>query len=147
LGVRVDGLAALDRYKGRVNSLFGNGCASSTLSRAAALAAINGPVERYNETAPEPIAIEPGLAEAVLDEIAPGRVALATQGAAPPAGARPAPAAAGSSETPYLQLVMKTLWEREQAAGSRVLLGSRRCGASAARPTSSAVMSTRSSGG
>ena len=121
LGVREDGLAALDRYKGRVNSLFGNRVRLEHLSRAAALAAIHGPIERYNETEPEPIAIEPGLAEAVLDEIAPGRVALATQGRGTAGGRSTGAGAGGIVETPYLQLVMKTLWEREQAAGSRML--------------------------
>jgi len=121
IGVREDSLAVLDRYKGRVSALFSNRIRLENLSREAALAAITGPVERYNEAAEEPVVIEAGLAEAVLGDIAPGQVALATQGRGTAGGRSSGAGAGGVVETPYLQLVMQTLWEREREAGSRVL--------------------------
>ena len=121
IGVREDSLAVLDRYKGRVSALFSNRIRLENLSREAGLAAITGPVEHYNATAAEPVAIEAGLAEAVLDDIAPGQVALATQGRGTAGGRSSGAGAGGVVETPYLQLVMLTLWERELQAGSRTL--------------------------
>jgi CHASE2 domain-containing sensor protein len=108
IGLREDALAALDRYKGRIPDLFANRLRLGNLSREAALAAVCGPAE-------PPLTLEPGLAEAVLEAIAPGQVALASQGrgtaANRDAGVEPA----------LLQLVMDTLWRRETAAGSTVL--------------------------
>src|SRR5881227_1106620 len=59
---------------------------------------------------------EPGLVDAVLDQIATGKVDLGRTGRGVVDGS-----AADQVETPYLSLVMERLWRAEQAAGSRVL--------------------------
>src|SRR5207248_11776900 len=63
------------------------------------------------------MAVEPGLVDAVLDEVTAGRVELggAGRGRIPDASHSP------RIETPYLQLVMQRLWEVERASGSDLL--------------------------
>ena len=126
IGLREDAIAALDRYKGRVGDLLGNRLRLDHLSGEAALTAIRRPVEQRNAAPAEgeaPVTLEPGLAESVVAEIAPGRLALATQGRGTAAGRATGAAASGGGgvETPYLQLVMDALWKRELGAGSHTL--------------------------
>jgi WD40 repeat protein len=116
--VREDALAQLDAFKPRIPTLFGNVVRLDHLDRASARAAIVLPIERYNELAPpdERMRIETALVEAVLVQVAAGRVALGEEAA--PAE----PSANGHAiEAPYLQLVMERLWDEERAAGSPML--------------------------
>ena len=94
----------------RIPNVFANRLSIDHLDRAAAHAAIVGPIDRWNEiSSPEDrVGIEAGLVTAVLDEVA-----------AAPAGN--GSSAAGLIEAPYLQLVMERVWEEEQAAGSQLL--------------------------
>jgi len=110
ISLREDSLARLDALQAAIPNVLGNRLRVDHLDRAAARAAIVGPLDRWNEIVPpaERVGIEAGLITAVLDEVA-----------AAPAGN--GSSAAGLIEAPYLQLVMERVWEEEQAAGSRLL--------------------------
>jgi WD40 repeat protein len=115
LGLREDALAKLDAFKGQIPNLFANYLRLDHLDRRGARAAIFGPVERYNELTGEDARVEPELAEAVLDQVAAGKVDVGRIGR-------------GGVETdekrieaPYLQLVLERLWEVERESGSTVL--------------------------
>jgi WD40 repeat protein len=115
LGLREDTLAKLDAFKGRIPNLFGNYLRLDHLDRAGARSAILGPVERYNELTAQSVRVEPELVEAVLDEVAAGRVVVGQ------AGRGGVEADAERIEAPYLQLVLERLWETERECGSAVI--------------------------
>ena len=108
LSLRDDALARLDVLKDRIPSLYANVLRLDRLDRAAATAAILGPVSRFNELVPKDqcVGVEPALVEAVLAE-----ASVADEG-----GSR--------VEPPYLQLVMERLWDEEAACGSHLLRAS-----------------------
>ena len=115
LGLREDALAKLDAFKGQIPNLFANYLRLDHLDRDGARAAILGPVERYSALTGEKIRVEPELVEAVLDEVAAGKVDVGRRGR-------------GGLETdeerieaPYLQLVLERLWDVERERGSTVL--------------------------
>ncbi len=123
LSLREDAVARLDQFKGRINGLFDNYLRIRHLDREAARAAILKPLEYYNDRFTgdgDRITVEPGLVDAVLEQVRAGRVVVGE-------GGHGAARRAGTGEddfrieTPYLQLVMTRLWETERAAGSRVL--------------------------
>jgi CHASE2 domain-containing sensor protein len=121
IAIRDDAYAMLGNlFKGRIPNVYGNYLHLGYLGRDAAREAIRKPLERYNELregAP-PVAIEAELVEAVLDQVRAGQVALE----APGLGGRGDFSPAGNEvETPYLQLVMKRLWDSEMSAGSHKL--------------------------
>ena len=119
VALRADSVAKLDRFKGRIPGLFANYLRLEHLDREAARAAVVGPLERYGELvgATERVEIEPELVEAVLDEVAAGKVAVGQAGQGTVEGGR----GDARVETPYLQLVMQRLWDEERAVGSRRL--------------------------
>jgi len=101
IALREDALARLDAFKARLPAVFANQIRLEHLDRDAARRAVLGPLDRWNEVAPEEqVGIESALVEAVLDECA----------------------VTGSAhdriEAPYLQLVLERIWEHERAAGS-----------------------------
>jgi WD40 repeat protein len=114
LSLRDDALAKLDRFKGRIPSLFANYLRLDHLDRRSAGDAVLKPVERYNELTGESIEVEPALVEAVLNETAAGQVDLGSAGR----GIAVEEEVAGRIEAAYLQLVLERLWEDERAAGS-----------------------------
>ncbi len=120
IALREETLAKLDSFKGRIPNLFGNYLRLEHLDRAAGRAAILGPVEHANQGLPsgERVEIEPELVEAVLDEVAAGKLDLGRAGRGVVNGG---PAVDGRIETPYLQLVMQRLWGAEREAGSGTL--------------------------
>ena len=99
LALRDDALAELDDFAGRIPELFSNLLRLDRLDRDDGRAAILGPLERYSELAGEAFTAEDALVEAVLDEVWTD----------------------AGVETPYLQLVLERLWERERETGSREL--------------------------
>ncbi len=121
MALREDALAKIDRFKATIPGLFANYLRLEHLDRDAAREAIVGPVTRYNELDGEgpPVAIEPALVEAVLDQVAAGKVALGDSGQGAVAYADTETRA--RIETPFLQLVMERLWDAEHEAGSRTL--------------------------
>ena len=81
LSIREDALAKLDRFKGRIPNVLGNYLRLDHLDRASAREAIVGPIDRFNELSPdETVEIEPALVEAVLDQVAAGKVELGESG-------------------------------------------------------------------
>src|SRR5882672_2413027 len=118
LGIRDDELAKLDVFKAHIPGLFSNYLRLDLLDRDEGRTAILGPLERYNELQDEQVTIEPGLVEAVLGEVAAGRIDPGLSG-------RGSVAEAAEDrtrvETPYLQLVMQKLWEVERERRSHAL--------------------------
>jgi WD40 repeat protein len=122
IGIREDGLAKLDAFKGRIPNLFDNYLRIDHLSLKAARAAIEKPIEQWNalHVDQEDVAIEEGLVDAVLDQVRAGQFFLGTGGA----GTTTPESKNGRGtviETPFLQLVMTRLWEEELETGSPVL--------------------------
>jgi hypothetical protein len=121
VSIRDDALSKLDRFKGRIATLFDNYLRIDHLGREAAAEAIERPIEEYNRRSSDskPVTIEPALTRAVLDQLGTGRVTL---GARADAGVLNQKVGAGERiETPLLQLVMTRLWKEERAAASNVL--------------------------
>ncbi len=119
IGMREDSLARLDALKASIPNLLANRLRLERLDRAAGVAAIVGPVNRYNEMVGEDerVEIEPELEDAVLDEVAAGRVELSVAGRGVVVGGRDE----DRIEAPYLQLVLSRLWDVERSRGSRTL--------------------------
>ncbi len=125
ISIREDALAKLDCFKGHLPGLFDNYLRIDYLDLKAARNAIEKPLEEYNFRFAQGeilIRIEPELVEAVLEQVKTsqglgfgetGRGAIAE-----------IPVMASASDrvaTPFLQLVMKRLWEEETLAGSHTL--------------------------
>src|SRR2546428_3675204 len=108
-------LAKLDAFKGRIPKLCANCVRLDQLDRRGARSAILGPVERYNELTGQSVRVEPELVEAVLDQVAAGRVDVGQ------AGRGGVETDEERVEAPYLQLVLERLWEAERERGSDVL--------------------------
>lgn len=126
ISIREDALAKLDRFEGRVPTLFDNYIRVDHLDRDSAREAIVKPIDQYNKGVGDQgfrVSIEPALVEAVLDETKTGRVSLGDAGV----GIIKDDAAADGTdetariETPFLQLVMTRLWDEELRAGSHEL--------------------------
>ncbi|MBI4671153.1 MAG: ATP-binding protein [Chloroflexi bacterium] len=124
ISIREDALAKLDRFEGRIPTLFDNYIRIDHLDRDAARDAIVKPIEQYNKSVGAPdaqVSIEPGLVDAVLDQVKTGRVSLAETGIG---AVRDLDSANGHGnaedriETPFLQLVMTRLWEEETGPGA-----------------------------
>ena len=115
VGLREDALAKLDAFKGQIPNLFANYLRLDHLDRNGARAAILGPIERYNELTGEEVSVEPELVEALLDQVAAGRVDVGR------AGRGGVETDEERIEAPYLQLVLERLWEIERESGSNVL--------------------------
>jgi WD40 repeat protein len=124
LSIREDALASLDRFKGRVPHLFDNYLRLAHLSRNAAQAAIEGPLDRYNHVVPpdRTMTAEPGLIATLLDQVRTGHVNVAPEETEPGFASNGAASdGRGDIETPYLQLVLTRLWDQERATGSSSL--------------------------
>jgi hypothetical protein len=114
LGVRDDSLADLDALKRRLPGLFGNVLRLDHLTRAAARSAIEGPLRAYAELGGPEVLADDDLVEAVLDEVATGRIEQHLTGRGLVDEARPE----RRVEAPYLQLVLERLWQVERERGS-----------------------------
>jgi hypothetical protein len=125
LSLREEAVSRLDRFEGRIPTLFDNYRRCDHLTVAAARSAIEEPIRKYNEDHPNEttMTIEPELVEAVLEQVQTGRVHIAGGGEGTTVNAR-APSAKhshGRIEAPYLQLVMSRIWNEERREGSNVL--------------------------
>lgn len=125
--IREDAVAKLDRFEGRIPTLFDNYIRIDHLDRNAARDAIVKPIDQYNKAMGDPalkVSIEPELVDAVLDEVKTGRVSMADTGIG---AIKHASESDGEEqnieriETPFLQLVMTRLWEEELKSGSNLL--------------------------
>jgi WD40 repeat protein len=119
IGIREDSLAQLDAFKARISGLFANTLRLDRLDRSAGEAAIVGPISEYNRLCPpeRAVEVEPALVDAVVREVAAGRVDLGRSGR----GGVDGEVDEGRIEAPYLQLVLERLWEEETSRDSRVL--------------------------
>jgi hypothetical protein len=118
VSMREDSIAKLDFFKGRIPNLFDNYLRIDRLDRHQAREAIVRPIEQFNRLAGDksgPYTVEPGLVDAVLDQVRAAPIAREDTGRA-----RITDADLGI-ETPHLQLVLTRLWQEEVAAGSKVL--------------------------
>lgn len=127
VAIREDAVAKLDRFEGRIPTLFDNYIRIDHLDRAAAREAITKPIEQYNKAMGDPamkVSIEPALVDAVLDQVKTGRVSMTESGVGVIKHDHSENGHASSVErieTPFLQLVMTRLWDEELRSGSRVL--------------------------
>jgi WD40 repeat protein len=119
IGIRDDSLARLDAFKRRLPDLLANRLRLEHLDRRAGDEAIRGPIAAYNRgvASEDRVEIEAELVDAVLDEVAVGRVQLGAAGR----GSVSNGAAADRIEAPFLQLVLERIWEAERASGSNLL--------------------------
>jgi WD40 repeat protein len=119
IGMREDSLARLDALKASIPNMLANRLRLERLDRTAGTAAILGPLGRYNQLVPagERVEIEPELEPTVLDQVTAGRVELASAGRGMTVAARDE----DRIEAPYLQLVLRRLWDVERSRGSHVL--------------------------
>ena len=109
ISIREDALAQLDRFKGRIPTLFDNYLRIEHLDRKAAQAAIEKPIERYNSLYAadgQQISIEPELVEAVLEQVKTGEVVVGEAGRGVVGSSASLPPTEVRIETPYLQLVI-----------------------------------------
>jgi conflict system STAND superfamily ATPase len=127
VSMREDSIAKLDFFKGRIPNLFDNYLRIDHLDCRQAYDAIVKPIERFNQIlAPgeTPITIEALLADAVLEQVSAGRVALGGAGKGRVTSSDLASSTGERVETPYLQLVMTRLWHEEVDNHSHVLRNS-----------------------
>lgn len=122
ISIREDFYAKLDRFEGRIPTLYDNYLRIEHLDRRAARVAIEKPIAEYNRayTTDGQFSIEPELVDAVLRQVETGRVIIGEAGRGVVETAESAEGAA-RIETPFLQLVMTRLWEQEQKQGSHEL--------------------------
>jgi WD40 repeat protein len=123
VAIREDALAWLDRFKRQLPNLLDNYIRIRHLDKESARKAIVGPVDAWNRLRPEEerVTLEPGLDDALLDDLKFGQVALGARGQGLAGRESTIDALQGAVETPYLQLVMRRLWDTEQAKGSHRL--------------------------
>jgi WD40 repeat protein len=116
LAVRDDSLAKLDAFRKRIPNVFGSYLRLEHLDLQAARAAIVEPILEYNRRVgdDEAMSIEPGLVDAVLDQVVAGKVEVGQAGR----GSVEGDVGEVRIETPYLQLVLRRLWDEERRTGS-----------------------------
>ena len=119
VAIREDAVAKLDAFRPRIPGVLDNYLRIEHLDRAAARTAIVEPIAAYNRLggSGEEVSIEPALVDAVLEQVASGKVDVGVAGRGSVAGAD----GNGHVETPYLQLVLRRLWDEERDGGSNEL--------------------------
>ena len=118
LAIREDALARLDAFKGQLPGLLANRLRLDHLTSAAGRRAIDGPVERLGELAPEEGTSPSSRSSSRPCSTGSGRELWSAGARSRRREGRPR---AGRIETPYLQLVMQRLWEVERGDGLGVL--------------------------
>jgi hypothetical protein len=117
-GVREDALARLDNLERHIPGLFSSFVRLDHLSEDGARQAIERPLERFNRELPTDrrVEIEPELIDRLLTDLRTGQIAVTETGGGIVADE------ATTIETPFLQLVMKRLWNEDvDRAGGHVL--------------------------
>jgi WD40 repeat protein len=119
LAIREDALAKVDVFRRRIPGVLDNYLRLEHLDPGAARDAIVEPIVAYNRLVDETdaVSIEAALVDAVLDQVVTGRVEVGVAGR----GSIDSDASAVRIETPYLQLVMRRIWDAERETGSAVL--------------------------
>ena len=124
IAVREDAYAGLgDTFGSHLANVYGNYLHLEYLDRDAARQAIAGPIEHVDlgQSPGDAVDIEPELIDAVLDQVRTGQVVFEQAGKGAVSGPNGASPSVDEIETPYLQLVMTTLWKAELGAGSHTL--------------------------
>jgi len=119
--MREDGLSKLDRFQGRIPNLLNNLLRLEHLDRQAANAAIRKPLDEYNRRLADDdqsVKIEDELVEELLNQLRAGNVTLELTGHGQ---IQDSDADEIRIETPFLQMVLRRLWEQEQFEGSKTL--------------------------
>lgn len=122
--MREDGLCKLDRFQGRIPNLLNNLLRLEHLDRQAANEAIRKPLAEYNRRltdGEEPVQIEDELVSALLDQLRAGKITLEFTGRGQLKNAANEDVGDARIETPFLQMVLRRLWEEEQREESHVL--------------------------
>ncbi|HJQ67515.1 MAG TPA: tetratricopeptide repeat protein [Blastocatellia bacterium] len=122
ISIREDSYAKLDRFEGIIPALFDNYLRIEHLDRDSARAAIEKPIDKYNDlhrADGQQIQLGEGLVEEVLNQIPISRQSTRSAGKA--YRKQESSETASRIETPRLQLVMARLWREEMSAGSRTL--------------------------
>jgi WD40 repeat protein len=124
ISIREDAYSQLDRFKGRIPSLFESYLRIRHLDPEAARRAITQPVlETWNGLLPDgakPYEIEAELVDEVLEQVRTGSFVLGQAG-----GGSIGEASERRVEAPYLQLVMRRLWQDTVEAGEHTLTRAR----------------------
>ena len=120
VSIREDAFGRLDLFKDRIPNLFENCLRLDHLGLEAGRQAIERPLEEWNKlaTTNEPVSIEAGLVDEVLEQVRTvevGGEGLGTVDKDAPASPRT------RIEAPYLQIVLTRLWHAERALNSNVL--------------------------
>jgi WD40 repeat protein len=120
LAIREDALAKLDAFRRLVPGVLDNYLRLEHLDRRAARTAIIEPIAAYNARAADQgmVSVEPGLVDAVLDQVVAGKVEVGSVGGR---GSIDNADRDDRIETPYLQLVMRRIWDEERALESPTL--------------------------
>jgi WD40 repeat protein len=124
ISIREDAYSGLgELFQGRIRNVYANYLHLEHLTKEAAREAIEKPIASFNKLhhAEEPAEIEPGLAELILDELGSDQFAPDQGGIGRLTDGNGADRGSDEIAAPYLQLVMKRLWETEAARGSRML--------------------------
>jgi WD40 repeat protein len=124
ISIREDAYSRLgDLFQGRIDNVYGNYLHLENLTRRQAREAIERPITRFNELHADepPVDIDPALVDAVLMQLAPDQFASDQAGKGTVNGSGGSGRATDAIAAPYLQLVMKRLWETELTHGSRKL--------------------------
>jgi WD40 repeat protein len=122
ISIREDAYSSLgDLFKGRISNVYGNYFHLEHLTREAAREAIEKPVASFNKLHPDeaPVRIEPGLTDVVLHQL--GQLGPDQDGIGRHPDGNGAGPRSGEVAAPYLQLVMKRLWDTELRKPSREL--------------------------
>jgi WD40 repeat protein len=124
IAVREDAYAGVgDLFKGRIDNVYGNFLHLEYLNPLAARDAIEEPIEWYNKLHPDaPAGIEPELVDAVIRQVRAGQHFLEQSGQGRVSTSNGESEPDEQVETPYLQLVMTTLWDAEAANGHHLQL-------------------------
>lgn len=124
ISVRDDAFSKIERFQENIFDIFDNCLEIEHLDSAAARSAIKDPICQYNRlygVGRKRISIGPGLVEEVLSQVRTGQLSLEEGGAGGLTKKESAREREASIETPFLQLVMTELWDKEINSGSTVL--------------------------
>ena len=124
IAIREDAYSGLgDMFKGRISNVYGNYFHLEHLTREAAREVIEKPIAAFNALHSEepPVEIEPDLVEAVLGQLRPDQFAPDQGGVGRLADGNGTGDHSDEVAAPYLQLVMKRLWDTEREQRSRKL--------------------------
>ena len=125
ISIREDAWARLDQFEEAIPRIFDRTLRLEHLDEASARSAIVEPLKHHNERAgPEARReIEPALVDALIDQVQTGRVRVddtsGSSGSADSIGRQPSGEI--RVEAPFLQLVLKRLWDEETQRGSPLM--------------------------